>query len=380
MKAWVVAKNGDPAKALVLQETDAAAAAAPPVPKGADIVVRVSHAALNPADLHFILNIPTWVPFRRRATPGLDFAGEVVALGPQAAAAPAHAEAPLAVGARVAGCMSVGMVATGHGSLAEYVCVPADLVARLPAADLKIDTSAAVGMLGCAGQTAHLVLTDPAAEAVFAAADPKKGPRILINGASGGVGTLLIQAARARGASFIAAVCSAANAALVTSLGADVAIDYRATPLPAYLADAFPLDKEPFDLILDCVGDQALFTHSPAYLAPRGAVLCIVGGPTQGVVPFVRNKLVPTMLGGTPRTYKLLALLPSGAQARAVAAWLADGTLKTMPIDSEYNMADVVKVGALPLCLFVSHPLTFQAYEKLATKRSRGKIIIKVQE
>ncbi len=117
-------------------------------------------------------------------------------------------------------------------------------------------------------------------------------------------------------------------------------------------------EKEPFDLIFDCVGDQKLFSDSPKYLQPAGQLISIVGGRTGGVVPFVRNKLVPRFLGGTPRTYKLLALGPSGEYAREVAGWIGKGYIRDVPIDSEYAMEDVVKVAplfpflrSLPPCL-----------------------------
>lgn len=372
MSSWVVVKNSDqPAQALSLRVAESSdsspekyAAANPP--KGADILVRVSHAALNPADLQFMKIIPTWVPFRRSAIPGLDFAGEIIAAGPNAASVGAHAANPLTVGTLVVGCMSVGLVATGHGSLAQYVTVPAELVSRLPfgleesakgGGNASASLSTAVGFLGCAGQTAHLVINDSSAQAALAV----ESPRVLINGASGSVGSLLIQIAKARGA-YVVAVCSAANAEMVKGLGADEAIDYNEhAPLPTYLTATH--SKQPFNLICDCVGDQQLFSNSTGYLTYNGAFISIVGGPTQGVVPFVRNKLIPTFMGGTARTFKILGMMPSGDRARGVAKWVEDGTLKQMPIDSEYKFGDVVK-----------------AYEKLATKRARGKIIIRVQE
>ncbi|CAK7230675.1 zinc ion binding [Sporothrix bragantina] len=366
MKAWVVVKNGEPSEALALKDIGDVNTTSLPQPKGADILIRVSHAALNPADLMFMRYIPTWVPFRRHATPAIDFAGEIVSLGPQAAAAPAHAAEPLTVGARVAGCLSVGLVATGHGALVEYLTVPAELVARQPKAFGDSSAKAgppSVGVLGCAGQTAHLAATDPCAEAAFSSAEP----RILINGASGAVGSLLIQISKARGA-YVAAVCSGKNSEFVRRLGADEVIDYtKHDSLPAYLAsEAAYSGANAFDLIFDCVGDQHLFLRSPAYLTPQGALLCIVGGGPMAPFTSARNRLIPSFLGGTPRTYKLLALTPSGAQARAVAKWVGDsesGLIHEMPIDSEYAMTDVK-----------------EAYEKQASKRARGKIIIKVQE
>ncbi|CAK7274363.1 zinc ion binding [Sporothrix epigloea] len=363
MKAWVVVKNGGPSEALALKDVGEETTTALPVPQGANVLIRVSHAALNPADLVFMRHIPTWVPFRRQAIPAMDFAGQIVALGPQAAAVPSHAAAPLVVGARVAGCISVALIATGHGALVEYLTVPAELVARQPLAfgdSNELAGPPSAGLLGCAGQTAHLAATDPCAEAAFRA----NRPRVLINGASGAVGSLLIQISKARGA-YVAAVCSGKNAAFVRRLGADVVIDYtKHDPLSAYLA-ATPTyhGSGAFHLIFDCVGDQSLFVKSPAYLLPQGALVCIVGKGLMAVPYTLQNRLLPSFLGGTPRTYRLLGMAPSGKRARAVAKWADEGGLvQEMTIDSEYGMADVK-----------------EAYEKLATKRSVGKIVIRVQ-
>ncbi|CAK7217913.1 zinc ion binding [Sporothrix curviconia] len=366
MKSWVVVKNGAPSVALALKDVGADTTKSLPQPKGADILIRVSHAALNPADLMFMGYIPTWLPFRFRPVPGIDFAGEVVALGPQAGAVASHAAEPLTVGARVAGCLSVSLVATGHGSLVEYLTVPAELVARQPKVFGNSSAEAgpaSAGLLGCAGQTAHLAATDPCAEAAFALSEP----RVLINGASGAVGSLLVQISKARGARVVG-VCSAKNSEFIRRLGADEVIDYtQHASLPTYLASAPAYTgANSFDLVFDCMGDQDLFVKSPAFLTPQGAWLSIVG---KGILaPFIsaRNTMVPAVLGGTPRKYKLMGLSPSGEQARAVAKWATGderALVKEMPIDSVYPMAEVK-----------------EAYEKQATKRARGKIIIKVQE
>ncbi|KIH90551.1 hypothetical protein SPBR_00295 [Sporothrix brasiliensis 5110] len=374
MKSWVVVKNSDkPSEALSFKDdgtvTDEDTL---PRPRGSDILVRVSHAGLNPADLAFMKNIPSWVPFRRRPTPAIDFAGTIVAMGPTASKVRCHVRAgqpPLVVGSRVAGCLTVPYVATGHGGLTEYLTVPASMVARQPASLKGPDSSvAAVGLLGCAGQTACLCATDSLARAALAAATAAgRPPRVLINGASGSVGSLLIQIHKAkapsRGPAHVTAVCSGRNTAFVRGLGADAAVDYtQHASLPAFLAAEFGSADAQFDLIYDCVGDQALYLQSPAYLRPKtGALLCIVAGPV-GVPAVVRNRLLPAALGGTPRAYRMLGLMPSGDLARQVVRMVEDGTIAQMPIDSVWPMTDVVA-----------------AYEKLMTKRARGKIVIQVE-
>lgn len=115
------------------------------------------------------------------------------------------------------------------------------------------------------------------------------------------------------------------------------------SPLERHLAERF--GQEQFDAILDCVGNQPLFTHSPGYLKADGRFISIVGGWSQGVIPFVRNKLIPVFLGGTPRSYTIFLLIASGDNAKEVAGWIERGLIKQAPIDSEFSMEQAVEVG-----------------------------------
>ncbi|KAL2161817.1 hypothetical protein VTH06DRAFT_7601 [Thermothelomyces fergusii] len=138
------------------------------------------------------------------------------------------------------------------------------------------------------------------------------------------------------GAAAVVAVCSGANAELVKALGA-----------------------HEFDVIFDCAGSQPLYSCSPDYLKPEGKFISIVGGWSQGVVPYIRNKLRPVFLGGTPRSYDLFLLSASGKIASEVAMLVEQGVIKRAVIDSEFPMEQAV-----------------EAFEKLATGRARGKIIV----
>ncbi|KAK3681724.1 hypothetical protein B0T22DRAFT_387711 [Podospora appendiculata] len=345
MKAWVVVKNGPATSAnLQLQSTRPLPTANAGTPTGSNILVKITHAALNPADIHFINVLPTWLPFRRVATPGLDFAGSIVALGP---AVPADAN--LEVGTTVCGALAVAQVFFGAGSLAEYVMVPASLVAVKPE---RLSNAQAAGLMGVAGQTASLMVQDAALKA---------GQRVLINGASGGVGSVLVQVVKGLGVK-VYAVCSGANEEMVRRLGADEVIDYKVhDPVENFLIEKFK--DEPFDIIFDCVGGDPLYTQSPKYLKPGCKFITIVGGPSQGIIPFIKHKLRPVFLGGTPRPFHLLGLSPAGTFARQAAKWVDEGLIKEAPIDSEYTLEEVV-----------------QAYERVASKRAKGKVIIKVSE
>ena len=200
MKAWVGQRTGPPAQAISLQ-TDRPV---PGAPTGNDLLIKISHAALNPADAVLMRFLPTLLPFRRAPIPGLDFAGHVVLAGPDAATAAGDLARP---GTPVCGALAVGLVATGRGSLAEYVVVPAELVAPWPRG---VAGSAAAG-LGVVGQTAAIALREAGLMA---------GDRVLVNGASGGLGNMLVQLSKGHGA-YVVGVCSAENEALVRRLGAD---------------------------------------------------------------------------------------------------------------------------------------------------------------
>ncbi|KAI1872022.1 uncharacterized protein JN550_004225 [Neoarthrinium moseri] len=335
MWSWAIHQNGTPREALTLSQVPVPATP----PAGTNLLIRVTHAAVNPADISLFT---AWIPFRGR--PGFDFIGTVVGVGPKV---PVQIKR-LMSGMEVVGALGLSQILWGAGTLAEYVQIPAELVALKPP---NLTTEQALGC-GIAGQTAVMVMREAAVEV---------GWRVLVNGASGGVGTILIQILKARGA-LVVGVCSRRNEDIVKRLGADEVIDYTThEDLHAYLTEKYAGDQ--LDLIIDCVGDDVLFTKSPAYLQPKGKFIEIVGGRTQGILPFIMNQLRPVILGGTPRNYKILGLAPSGKYAHELAQWIEDGMVKEVLIDSEYDMKDVI-----------------QAYEKLMTRRARGKIVVKIQD
>ncbi len=95
-----------------------------------------------------------------------------------------------------------------------------------------------------------------------------------------------------------------------------------------------------FDSVIDCVGSTALYNRCAAYLKPSGKFLCIKG-------PFHRpiRSVLPTLLGGTPRSFYAVNNAPAGAGAREAGSWLERGWVKEVPIDSRYAMGEVVQVS-----------------------------------
>lgn len=114
--------------------------------------------------------------------------------------------------------------------------------------------------------------------------------------------------------------------------------------------------------MLDCVGVQDLFENSPAYLKPEGAVVNV--GALQGILSLAHNALLntllPTWLGGVPRRYITFSTPPARDDNVYLIQLMEEGRLR-VPVDSIFDMEDAVS-----------------AYERIATKRARGKVLVKV--
>jgi NADPH:quinone reductase-like Zn-dependent oxidoreductase len=181
---------------------------------------------------------------------------------------------------------------TRMGCHAEYRCMPADgAVARKPP-DLSFGEAAALSF----GGTTALDF--------FRRGGLQSGERVLVNGASGGVGTAAVQLARYFGAR-VTGVCSAANAALVRSLGAEQVIDYT--------AEDFTRNGETYDVIVDTAG-TAPFSRSRRSLAERGRLLLVLGGlPDLLAVPWVSltsgRKVIAGPAAERPEDVRFLAEL-----------------------------------------------------------------------
>ena len=221
-----------------------------PVPAADEVLVRVRATSVNPYDWHHMRGepriarmMPGTVGLRapKRRILGCDMAGQVEAVGEDVT--------EFRPGDDVFALLE-------HGGFAEYVSVPERLLARKPG-NLSYEQAAAVPM---AATTALLGLRD------VARIEP--GQKVLVNGASGGVGTFAVQIARALGAS-ADAVCSLPNADLARSIGADDVIDYA--------SQDFTRSGRRYDVLLDIAGSRPVFACRRV-LAPRGT-LVLVGGP-----------------------------------------------------------------------------------------------------
>jgi NADPH:quinone reductase-like Zn-dependent oxidoreductase len=270
MKAIVQDRYGSP-DVLALREVPT------PAPAAGEVLVRVHAASVNAYDWHAVRGDP----YLYRLTFGLgrpktrirgqDFAGRVEAVG-------------AGVTRFGPGDEVYGDLEFASGAFAEYAAVPDARVEPKPA-NLTFEQAAAVPL---AANTALVGLRD--------VGRVQPGQRVLINGASGGVGTFAVQLAKAFGAE-VTAVCSTRNVELIDSLGADHVIDYTS-------AD-FTQNGQRYNVVFDLVGNHSL-TELRRALTPRGTLALSGGGVSSGgsffgpmalmfkgkaVAPFVRQRI-----------------------------------------------------------------------------------------
>jgi NADPH:quinone reductase-like Zn-dependent oxidoreductase len=250
MKAIVSCEYG--AENLQLREIEK------PTPADDELLIRVRAAAVNPVDGHSIRGAWLMRPMSGMRKPkntrfGTDFAGVVEA-----------------VGRRVTNFRSGdGVFGAKSGAVAEYICVKADRAVVMKPSNITFEQA---GSVGVAGVTALQGLRDKG--------HIQAGQKVLVNGASGGVGTFAVQIAKAFGAE-VTAVCSTRNIDLVKSIGADRVIDYT--------KEDFTKTDQHYDVIYDLVGNHS-FSERRRVLTPNGiCVLAGIGG--AGVHPETLRRI-----------------------------------------------------------------------------------------
>ncbi|KUL23781.1 NAD(P)-dependent alcohol dehydrogenase [Actinoplanes awajinensis] len=261
MKAITQEKYGGPEQ---LRWADVAT----PVPGDGEVLVRTRAAALNAYDWHlmrgdpYVMRLALGLRAPRGRIRGRDLAGEVIAIGRDVTG--------FRTGDRV-----FADLGDAQGAFAEYAVVPQRLLAPIPAhlsfaeaAALPLAGGTALSCLDAAG------VTEPAnkGDADQGGIDRAGGRRILINGASGGVGTFAVQIAKARHAE-VTAVCRTRNVELLTGLGADHVIDYTTTD--------FAAGGQRYDVVFDLVGNRSL-ADLRRVLTPGGTLVLSGGGVSTG--------------------------------------------------------------------------------------------------
>jgi NADPH:quinone reductase-like Zn-dependent oxidoreductase len=225
---------------------------ATPSPRSDELLIRVHASTVSAADYRArTLDVPRGLRLPaaltlgllrpRRPILGMDVAGVVTAVGADVTR--------FRVGDEV-----IAMLGAAYGGHAEYATIRETGAVAAKPRTMSFEEAVA------------LVFGGITARAYFNQAPPKPGSRVLVNGASGAVGTAAVQLAKEAGA-HVTAVCSAENASLVESLGADRVIDYRVVD--------FAEVQSTYDAIVDCVGN-APFERVERLLKPGGALLLVV--------------------------------------------------------------------------------------------------------
>jgi NADPH:quinone reductase-like Zn-dependent oxidoreductase len=301
MKAIVQDRYGSP-DVLRLRDVDK------PVVKDGEVLVRVHAAAVNIGDWHLLRGIPYIMRMAfgllkpRRKIPGLDLAGQVEAVG-----ADVRQFAP---GDEVFGWCK--------GAFAEYACAAESNLLPKPA-NLTFEQAAVVG--------------DSAFTALDAVRDQGKvqpGQRVLINGASGGVGTFAVQIAKSFGAN-VTGVCSTRNGEMVRSIGADEVIDYT--------NEDFTRTGQRYDVILDLIGTRSMADCRRA-LNPRGTYV-LVGASDLGRWFGLGRQLKVLLLSPVVRHRMRVFIAAHNRDDLAVLKDLVESGKLAPVIDRRYALRDV---------------------------------------
>jgi len=301
-----------------------------PVPLANEVLVRVHAAGVNPLDWHYMRGSPylmrlgSGIGAPQDTRMGVDFAGTVEAVGADVTR--------FTVGDEVFGGRS--------GAFAEYVVIPEDRALARKPANVSFEDAAAVPI---AAVTALQALRDKG--------KLEPGQKVLINGASGGVGTFAVQIAKALGAE-VTGVCSTRNVEMVRSIGADHVFDYK--------KENYTETDNEYDLIVDMVGNHNLSANR-RMLAEDGRLVLVGGAKGDWIGPLKRP--LGAMLQGPFVDQEMITLFASLSQEDLafLAELMRDGEV-TPVLDRSYPLSEV------PAAIDYSE-----------SGRARGKIIISVQ-
>jgi NADPH:quinone reductase-like Zn-dependent oxidoreductase len=314
MKAIVINAYGGP-DVLELKDVD------PPEISENDVLVGVHAAGLNAGD-YFSMRGSPWLarfnvgfPRPKDHILGWDAAGHVVEVGKDVTRFQPGDE----------------VFASCESALAEYVCVPEDKLAKAPT-NLTLEQAAAVPSASMASLHG---LRDQA--------NVQPGQKVLINGASGGVGTFAVQIAKALGAE-VTGVCSTRNMDMVRSIGADHAVDYT--------KEDFTRNGRRYDLILDNVGNRSFSDYRRA-LAPGGMHL-----PNTGH-------------GGM--SYVIKAYVFSALMRQHASPFLSVPNAEDL-----LYITDLIEAGKVNPIIDKTYPMNEmrEAFRYLVEEHARGKVVI----
>jgi len=326
MKAIVYTEYGSP-DVLQFKEVET------PTTGDNEVLVKVYAASANPADWHtmraepFLARLANGFFKPNNPRLGADVTGRVEAVG--------KSVTQFQVGDDVFGCLSL----SGMSSFAEYVCASQDTFVLKPT-NMTFEQAAAVPL---AAFTALQGLRDKR--------QIQSGQKVLINGASGGVGTFAVQIAKSFGAE-VTGVCSTRNLDMVRSIGADHVIDYT--------REDFTNNGQQYDLLYCAVGNRSITDYQRA-LKPQGA--CVVAGFTNLRLLFEHMILGPLRSKAGGKQVGLMPTMKPNQKDLAFIKELLEGGKVVPVIDRRYPLSE-----------------TAEAIRYLETGRARGKVVITVAQ
>jgi NADPH:quinone reductase-like Zn-dependent oxidoreductase len=326
MKAIVYTKYGPP-DVLELKEVEK------PVPKDNQVLIKVYAASVNPAELHLLRADPFVTRFYSGLlTPkstilGADISGRVESVGRNIK--------QFHIGDEVFGDLSH----CGWGGFAQYVCAPENALGLKPA-NISFGEAAAVPLAAIA-----------ALQGLRNKGKIKQGQKVLINGASGGVGTFAVQIAKSFGTE-VTGVCSTRNLDLVRSIGADHVIDY--TQLD------FTRNGQHYDLIFDAVGNRSVSDCKRA-LSPIG-ICAIAGFTTFSHLLWVMILGSWVSITGSKKIGLMDTAKPNHKDLAFIKELIEAGKVKPV-IDRRYPLSEVA-----------------EAFRYLEKKHAHGKVVITVED
>ena len=315
MQAVVQERYGAPERVLKLGEVDR------PSVGDDDVLIRMRATSVNTPDWLTVTGVPyilrlAFGPFKP-STPvrGTDIAGVVEAVGTNVTG--------LHAGDEVFGSSWDNDLPKRAGAFAEFTVAPASQLIKKPA-ELSFEDAAASVM---SGLTALIAIRD------VGGVGP--GTRVLINGASGGVGTLAVQIAKARGAE-VTGVCSTSNLELIRSLGADHVIDYT--------KENFTQSEQRYDLILDNVMNHPS-SETAQVLAPTGKLIPNSIGNTGGFFAGLPRAARAALMGRGSTDVQFVTCVVNRENLDALATLLESGDVKVV-IDKVYPLSEAANAVA----------------------------------
>jgi NADPH:quinone reductase-like Zn-dependent oxidoreductase len=323
MKAIIQIRYGAPSEVLVLREAEK------PTPKDDEVLIKVQAASVTFGDLAavkgepFIARLSLGIREPKIKTPGKDVAGLVEAVGSMVRL--------FKPGDKVFGDLSE----SGWGAYAEYVSVPEDVLVHMPG-NLSFEEAAAVPESGVV-----------ALQGLQDKGKIQSGQKVLICGASGGIGTFAVQIAKSFDTE-VTGVCSTRNLDLMKSLGTDHVIDYT--------REDFSQQEKTYDLILATAGYRSIFDYKRA-LAPGGHYVVTGGDMAQIFQPM----LLGSWISSEGRKMTNLSMKPNKKDLTFLKELIEAGKVSPV-IDRSYPLSKLPK-----------------ALQYYGEGRSRGKVVVTIE-